>query len=277
MKKRERMTALIKTVILGLLALLFVSPLLWMVSASLKPTTEVFASPFRFFADTIRWDNYTKVWTDETISLLQAYGNTFKIVVISTFGQIAIASLAAYAFAKIHFRGKNLIFLLFLSSMMVPTQVTIIPRFMLFKTMNLYNTHWAIILPTLFGATSIFMLRQFYMGLPDDLMEAAKIDGAGHFRIFLQVMMPLTKSAMITLVVLAFIASWNEYLSPLIFLTDEKLYTVSQAIRWYLQDDLRRYELVMAASTSAIIPVVVLFICCQKYFVEGIATTGVKG
>ena len=277
MKKKETRNAIIKTVIVGLLALLFISPLIWMVSASLKPTTEVFATPFRLIPETIRWDNYAKVWTDDTVSMVQAYLNTFKIVIISTLGQIAIASLAAYAFAKINFRGKNLIFLMFLSSMMIPTQVTIIPRFMLFKTMNLYNTHWSIILPTLFGATSIFMLRQFYMGLPNDLMEAAKIDGAGHFRIFLQIMMPLTKSAMITLVVLAFIASWNEYLSPLIFLTKEHLFTVSQAIRWYLQDDLKRYELVMAASTSAILPVVVLFITCQKYFVEGIATSGVKG
>ena len=277
MKKKETRNAIIKTVIVGLLALLFISPLIWMVSASLKPTTEVFATPFRLIPETIRWDNYAKVWTDDTVSMVQAYLNTFKIVIISTLGQIAIASLAAYAFAKINFRGKNLIFLMFLSSMMIPTQVTFIPRFMLFKTMNLYNTHWSIILPTLFGATSIFMLRQFYMGLPNDLMEAAKIDGAGHFRIFLQIMMPLTKSAMITLVVLAFIASWNEYLSPLIFLTKEHLFTVSQAIRWYLQDDLKRYELVMAASTSAILPVVVLFITCQKYFVEGIATSGVKG
>lgn len=277
MKKRDIRSAILKTVILSLLALLFVSPLIWMVSSSLKPASEVFATPFHLIPETVKWNNYVTVWTDDTVSMIQAYFNTFKIVIIATFGQIVIASMAAYAFAKVDFRGKNIIFLLFLSSMMIPTQVTIIPRFMLFKTMNLYNTHWSIILPTLFGATSIFMLRQFYMGLPNDLMEAAKIDGAGHFRIFLQIMMPLTKSAMITLVVLAFIASWNEYLSPLIFLTKEKLFTVSQAIRWYLQDDLKRYELVMAASTSAILPVVILFITCQKYFVEGIATSGVKG
>lgn len=277
MKKKETRNAIIETVVVGLLALLFVSPLIWMISSSLKATTEVFANPFHLIPENVKWSNYAKVWTDDTVSMVQAYFNTFKIVIISTFGQIAIASLAAYAFAKINFRGKNIIFLMFLSSMMIPTQVTIIPRFMLFKMMNLYNTHWSIILPTLFGATAIFMLRQFYMGLPNDLMEAAKIDGAGHFRIFLQIMMPLTKAAMITLVVLAFIASWNEYLSPLIFLTKENLFTVSQAIRWYLQDDLKRYELVMAASTSAIVPVVILFITCQKYFVEGIATSGVKG
>ena len=277
MKKRELRYKILKTLIVGLLALVFISPLLWMISSSLKKTTEVFASNFSFFGERIRWDNYKVIWSDETVNMLQAYFNTFKIVVISTIGQLAIASMAGYAFAKIEFKGKNFVFMLFLASMMIPTQVTIIPRFMLFKTMGLYNSHWAIILPTLFNATAIFMLRQFYMGLPTALMEAAKIDGAGHFRIFVQIMMPLTKSALITLMVLSFVSSWNEYLSPLIFLTKEKLYVVSQVIRWYLLDDLRRYELVMAAATSAIVPVVVLFLVCQKHFVEGLATSGVKG
>ena len=188
MKKRD--IRILKTVILPLLALLFVSPLLWMVSSSLKPASEVFATPFHLIPETVKWSNYFTVWTDDTVSMIQAYFNTFKIVIIATFGQIVIASMAAYAFAKVDFRGKNIIFLLFLSSMMIPTQVTIIPRFMLFKTMNLYNTHWSIILPTLFGATSIFMLRQFYMGLPNDLIEAAKIDGASMFQRILHIDIP---------------------------------------------------------------------------------------
>lgn len=120
------------------------------------------------------------------------------------------------------------------------------------------------------------MLRQFYMGLPDDLMEAAKIDGAGHPRIFAQILMPLTKSALISLMVLSFISCWNEYLSPLIFLVKKDLYTISQVIRWYMLDDLQRYDLTMAAATSAIIPVVILFVFCQRYFIEGIATSGIK-
>ena len=161
--------------------------------------------------------------------------------------------------------------------MMVPAQVTIIPRYMLFKTIGLYNSLWAIILPALFGATSIFMLRQFYMGLPNDLMEAAKIDGAGHLRIFLQIMLPLTKAALVSLIILTFISSWNEYMGPLIFLTKKKNYTVSQAIRWYLMDDGQEYNLTMASAASAIVPVGILFIFGQRYFVEGIATAGVKG
>ena len=168
-------------------------------------------------------------------------------------------------------------FALFLASMMIPGQVTIIPRFMLFKTIGLYNSLWAIILPNLFGVSAVFMLRQFYMGLPDDLVEAAKIDGAGHFRIFVQVMLPLTKAAVASMLILTFISAWNEYLSPLIFLIDEKKFLVSQIIRWYMEEDSDPTHLVMTASAISLVPTVILFIFGQKYFVEGIASSGVKG
>jgi len=266
--RRKLVICIVKTIIISAIAILFVMPLIWMGLSALKTTNEVFAHPFKWLPAKPMWSN---------LNMMKSYGNSIIIVFFSTVGQIAIASLAAYAFAKIQFKGKNFVFMMFLASMMIPGQVTIIPRFMLFKSMGLYNTLWSCILPFWFSTTAIFMLRQFYIGLPNDLMEAAKIDGAGHFRIFLQVLMPLTKPAMITLVILAFIGSWNEYLSPLIFITKQEKYTVAQAIRWYLLDELQRYDLTMAAATIAIVPVIILFISCQKYFVEGIATSGVKG
>ena len=209
--------------------------------------------------------------------MAKCYWNSILIVVIGTAGQLIVSSMAAYAFAKIDFKGKKFVFTLFLASIMIPSQVTIIPRFMLFYKMGIYNTLWSIILPSWFGATSIFLLRQFYMGLPNDLIEAAKIDGAGHLRIFAQIMLPLTKPVMVSCIVLSFIALWNEYLSPLIFLTDKKVYTIAQAIRWYLMSDTQQYELTMAAASIAIVPLIILFVFCQKYFVEGIATSGMKG
>ncbi len=277
MKKREAIAATIKTVVLGLISLAFLLPLIWMVTSSLKSTNEVFSGNWQWLPTVWRWDNYATVWTDPDVSMLNAYGNTAFITFISTVCQLIVASLAAYAFAKVNFKGKGVVFAMFLATMMMPTEVTIVPRFMVFKTVGLYNNLWAVILPHFFNATSIFMLRQFYMGLPDDLMEAAKIDGAGHTRIFSQILMPLTKSALISLAMLSFISCWNEYMTPLIFLVKKNLYTISQVIRWYMLDDLQRYDLNMAAATSAIIPVVILFIFCQKYFVEGIATSGVKG
>ena len=277
MKKNERAAAIVRTIVVSLIAVLFVVPLVWMVLSSLKTAPEVFARPFHWLPARVQWQNYATVWMNEEASMLRAFANTLYIALFSIIGQMFISSLAAYSFAKINFKGKQVVFMLFLSSMMVPSQLTIIPRFMLFKTIGLYNNLWAIILPAFFGATSIFMLRQFYLGLPNDLIEAAKIDGAGHLRIFLRIMLPLTKAALMSLIILAFISSWNEYMAPLIFLVKKELYTVSQNIQWYMLDEFKEHNLTMAAATSAIVPVVILFIVGQKYFVEGIATSGVKG
>ncbi len=274
---RQKVMAVVRTLLIGVIAFFFIIPLIWMILTSLKTTTEVFARPFKWFPAVPQWKNYVEVWTNQYAPMFQSFLNSLFIVVFSIVGQLTIASFAAYSFAKIKFKGKGWIFMLFLSSMMIPGQVTIIPRFMLFKTIGLYNNLWAIVLPSWFGASAIFMLRQFYIGLPDDLMEAAKMDGAGHLRIFAQIMMPLTKAALMSLVILSFISSWNEYLAPLIFLSDESKFTVSQIIRWYMQEESDPYELVMVASTMALIPVLVVFVSCQKYFVEGIASSGVKG
>lgn len=275
MKHSSKTGKILCTGVLILFAMLFALPLIWMILASLKSTSEVFSRDW--LPSVWKWINYRTVWTDSTVSLLRAFANSAIIVVLGTGGQILISSLAAYAFAKVNFKGKNAVFTLFLASMMIPTQATIIPRFMLFYEIGLYNNLWSLILPSWFGVTSIFLLRQFYMGLPTDLMDAAKMDGAGHLRIFWQIMMPLTKPAMVSSAVLSFITIWNDYLSALIFLVNKRTYTVALAVRYWLFDDAQRYELTMASATSTIIPVVILFVFCQKYFVEGIATSGVKG
>lgn len=277
MRRRELINKIIKTCLVFLVAILFILPLAWMVTSSLKSTKEVFSNDWKWLPEVWRWDNYKTVWTDADVSMLNAFENTVFITIISTVVQLAISSMAAYAFAKINFKGKGIVFGLFLCTMMMPAEVTIVPRFMIFKTVGLYNNLWSVILPHFFNASSIFMLRQFYLALPNDLMEAAKIDGAGHPRIFLNILMPLTKSSLISLAMLSFISCWNEYMAPLIFLAKKNLYTISQVVRWYLLDDLHRYDLTMAAATSTIIPILILFVFCQKYFVEGIATSGVKG
>ena len=277
MKRKENIGAWAKMVVIAVFGVAFLTPLIWMILSSFKATTEVFSVDFRWLPNVWHWENYGNVWGDPEVNMLRSYMNTIFITVMGTVVQLAFASLAAYAFAKIQFKGKNFVFLLFLSTMMIPVEVTIIPRFMLFKTINLYDNLWAVILPHWFNATAIFLLRQFYIGLPNDLMEAAKIDGASHPMIFGRILFPLTKSALISLMVLSIVSCWNEYLSPLIFLVNKNLYTVSQVIRWYMLDDLQRYELVMAAATSSIVPIIILFVACQRYFIEGIASSGVKG
>lgn len=277
MKKKNISAKLAATLILSFLAVVFLLPLLWMISSSLKTPMQVFETPFRWIAEKLRFVNFLSVWADADLPFWKMFLNSLTISVTSVLGQLLVASMAAYAFAKIDFRGRNTVFMMMLLTMMIPVQALIIPRFMLFHTLGLYDTLWCIILPNFFNFTSIFLLRQFYMSIPNDLVDAALIDGAGHFRIWAQIMMPLTKNGMISAAILAFINSWNEYLNPLIFLPSTQNYTVALGIRWYLNDTAREYNLMMCAAASSIIPIIILYISAQKYFEDGVASSGVKG
>lgn len=277
MKKTISVRKLILSIVVGIVAVLFLLPFLWMLSSSLKTPMEVFETPFRWIAENIRWDNFAEVWNNPDMPFWKLYLNSLFIAAVSVTGQIIVASLAAYAFAKIEFPGRDAVFMIMLVTMMIPVQALIIPRYMLFYNLKLYDTLWSIILPNLFNVTSIFLLRQFYMGLPNELVEAALIDGAGHFRIWSRVMMPLTKNGMISAAILAFISAWNEYLSPLVFLPSRKNYTVALGIRWYLNDTAQEYNLMMCAAACTIIPIIILYVCAQRYFEDGVAASGVKG
>lgn len=276
MKRKSRIIRVIHTVWVTAVGLVFLMPLLWMLSSSLKTGPEVFAADFKWIPDKLQWGNYVQVWTHEKVPFWRLYGNSLFIAIAGTLGELLVASMAGYSLGKIRFKGRDLVFIVMLVTMMIPMQATIVPRFVLFKSLDLYNNLWALVLPAWFNVTSIFLLRTFYMGLPDDLMEAAKIDGAGHLQIWAQIMMPLTTPAMVTAAVLAFINSWNEYLSAIVFLPTAENYTVSQGIQYWLSMS-DEHNLMMTAAASAIVPVVVLFLFTQRYFVESIATTGVKG
>lgn len=271
------MNKLILTILLFLLAIVFLLPLLWMISSSLKTPMQVFEKPFRWVTDKLRFSNYASVWFDKDLPFWKSFLNSLTISVVSVVGQLIVASMAGYAFAKIPFKGRGLLFTLMMMTMMIPGQVLIIPRYMLFYKIGLYDTLWALIIPNFFNFTSIFLLRQFYMSLPNELMEAALIDGAGYFQIWRRIMLPLTRNGLISAAILAFISSWNEYLSALIFLPSKENYTVSLAIRYYLNDTAREYNLMMCAAASTIIPIVILYISMQKYFEDGVAASGVKG
>ena len=276
MHKKNVASRVINTIWVTACGIVFLMPLLWMLSSSIKLPHEVFSPEFQWIPNEIQWSNYVKVWTHEKVPFWNLYLNSLTIAVVGTVGELIIASMAGYSLSKINYKGRDLIFVLMLVTMMIPAQAIIIPKFVLFKQMDLYNNLWALILPAWFNVTSIFLLKQFYAGLPGDLMEAAKIDGANHFQIWWKVMLPLTKPAMVTCAVLAFINSWNEYLSAIVFLPTSENYTVSQGIQfWMAMSD--EHNLMMTAAASAIIPVVILFLFTQRYFVESIATTGVKG
>lgn len=277
MKKKQLASKTLLTICIAIFAVVFLMPFLWMLSSSLKTPMQVFETDFRWITDRLHWENFAEVWNNPDMPFWRLYLNSLFIAVVSVVGQIIVASLAAYAFAKIEFPGRDVIFMIMLITMMIPVQALIIPRYMLFYNLKLYDTPWAIILPNLFHATSIFLLRQFYMGIPNELVDAALIDGAGHFRIWSSIMIPLSKNGIISAAILAFISAWNEYLSPLVFLPSRENYTVALGIRWYLNDTAQEYNLMMCAAACTILPIIVIYVSAQKYFEDGVAASGVKG
>ena len=277
MKKQNIISKSVLTFVFVCFGIIFIAPLLWMVSSSLKRMQDVFSTTIQWIPRPVVWGNYAEVWTNAEVPFLKLLGNSFKIALISIAGQLFVSATAAYAFAKIKYPGKNLFFAAYLATMMIPFQVTIIPRFVLFNEIGLYNTHWAVILPHMFTASSIFLLKQYYEGMPNELVESAWIDGARHFKIWWLIMLPLTSQAMASLVILNFISIWNDYLNPLIFLNRKYLYTVSLGIQYYNTQEVPSVNLTMAASVLSILPILVLYLSCQKYFVQSIASSGIKG
>ena len=262
-------------VILVLVAITMLFPFVWMVIGSLKPKAELFAVPMKLLPSTWMWKNYLAVF--QKIPFFLFYANTAKIAVLSTIGQVVTCSLSAYAFAKLQFKGRDLLFMLYLGTMMIPYQVTMIPQYELMNNFGLLNSHTALILLHCFSPFGVFLLRQFFVSIPDSLIEAARIDGAGDLRILGQIVLPLSKSALATLITLKFLDSWNEFTGPLIFLNEKTKYTLQIGIRAIQQENGTEYTLILAATTLSLIPIVLIYIFAQKYFIEGIAATGVKG
>jgi len=276
-KKQNNISKGIVTGILLVFGLLFVMPLLWMLSASLKRMQDVFSDTMQWIPRPVFWSNYAYVWSNPEVPYIKLLFNSLKIAILSIAGQLIVSATAAYAFARIRFPGRNVFFMAYLATMMIPFQVTIIPRFVLFNRIGLYNTHWAVILPHMFTASSIFLLKRYYEAVPNDLMESAWMDGAKHFRIWTSIMIPLTKHAMASLVILNFISIWNDYMNPLIFLNKKILYTVSLGIEYYNSQEIPMVNMTMVASVLAIIPILAIYIFFQKYFVQSIVSSGIKG
>lgn len=262
---------------------IFMFPFFWTVSSSLKDVSELFTFPPQMLPSVPRWENYVTVLTDRRMPFLTWVGNSLFVVIASTIGLVLTSSMAAYSFARFQFRGRNLIFLITLATLMLPSQVTLIPQYVLFHKLGWINTHYPLWLPFWFGggAFSIFLMRQFIMTLPRELDESAVIDGAGYFRIFWNILLPLCKPALATVAVIALIARWNDYLEPLIYLNSKEKFTVAVGLTFYRdnpeQGGVPTQHLLMAGSVMTIFPVIVLFFVAQRYFVQGITMSGLKG
>ena len=262
-------------------AIVFMLPFLWTIGTSLKAQNELYTFPPTFVPKTFRWENYRAVF--ELAPFGRFLMNSVIITAAAVFGQTASAAVVAYGFSRFRFPGRNVLFLIVLATMMLPWHVTIVPSFLLFRTLGWINTFLPLIVPSFFGGGPfyIFLLRQFFLSIPRDLDEAAKIDGANSFQIFWSIMLPLSKVALATVAIFSFIEHWNEFIGPLIYLNSTDLFPVSIGLRYFLVSpftgDEPRDAILMAASLIVALPPLILFFVAQKYFVEGIATTGIKG
>ncbi|MEC0126495.1 carbohydrate ABC transporter permease [Paenibacillus pabuli] len=254
----------------------FIIPFIWLISTSLKPLTQVFTFPPEWIPHPILWSNYSRAV--EYIPFWTYLKNTAIITIVSTLGVIISCPLVAYSFAKLEYRGRGILFFVTLAVMMIPGQVTMIPLFLLFTKLGWVGTPLPLIVPQFFGVPIyIFLLRQFFMGLPDALREAARLDGASEFRIYLQIMFPLAKSAVLAVALFQFMGSWTDFMGPLLYLTNEPSYTVSLGLQQFQSQKGSEWGLLMAVSTLMTLPIIVLFFFLQKTFISGITFSGIKG
>lgn len=263
------------TIVIGLIGIVFLLPFIWMLSASFKPEADVFKFPIEWIPS--NWnaiENYTQVWKGDFPTY---YWNSIYITILTTVINVFICALAAYGFSKIQFRGRDAMFLLVLAFYMVPPQASLVPQFLMFRYLNLFDSHLGLILLNGFSVIGAFMLRQFFMGVSNEYIESAKIDGAGHARIFFQIGLPLIRPAMATYAILRFIWTWNDYQYPLIFLKSKELFTLQLGIQLFGDTYGDTYSLMMAGTVSAILPLLIIFAIGQKHVIEGIALGGVKG
>ncbi|MCM2442406.1 carbohydrate ABC transporter permease [Agrobacterium vitis] len=250
-------------------------PFAWMLSASLKLDRDVFVFPIEWMPAHPRWQNYVDIWTKIPLALF--IYNTSKLTIIVTLLQLLTSSFAAYAFAKLHFPFKNTLFLGYIATIAMPWQVYMVPQFLLMREFGLNNTHLALICLQAFTAFGVFLMRQFYMSIPTELCEAARIDGMNEYQIWAKIMLPLSKPALSTLTIFTFVTTWNDFLGPMIYLTKTELKTIQIGLRMFISQYSAEYGLIMAASVVALIPVLVVFLALQRFFVEGVASTGLKG
>ncbi|MBE5995361.1 carbohydrate ABC transporter permease [Lacrimispora sp.] len=262
-------------VVLLILTAAMLIPFAWMLSASLKLDKDVFIFPIQWIPKNPRWMNYIDIWTK--IPLMTFVGNTIKITLVVTFLQLLTSSFAAYAFAKLKFKYKDTLFMAYIATIAVPWQVYMVPQFMMMRNFGLNDSHLAIIFLQAFSAFGVFMMRQFYQGIPDELCEAARIDGMSEYQIYSKIMLPLSKPALSTLTIFTFVNTWNDFLGPLIYLKTESKKTLQLGLKMFISQYSSEFGLIMAASVLSLIPVLIVFLSLQKYFVEGIAATGVKG
>ena len=271
----SRAGSVISQVLLSLVALLFLVPIIWMVLSALKPSAEVFTVPPKLFGSEIMFSNFAEAWN--YLPFGRFILNTLFVAGVGTLITLVASTTAGYAFARLNFKFQGGLFILYLSTLIVPQEVIVIPMFLVMQQLGWVNSYQALILPWAFTAFGTFLLRQFFITIPKELEEAAKIDGCGHLRILRSVIIPISAPAIAVLAVFTFITYWNSFLWPLIIVNDTSKMTIPLGLELFLGQQGQRWELLMAAATISMVPTVILVLALQKYLVKGIALSGLGG
>ncbi|OTP12201.1 ABC transporter permease [Enterococcus sp. 10A9_DIV0425] len=273
--RKTRWNKVIVFILLIIFSSLTLIPFIWMISASFKTNNDVFSVPIQWIPKDWHPDNYSVIWT--RIPLLTFFKNTAILSIIITLIQLFTSSFAAYGFSKMHFKGKNLLYLAYIGTIAVPWQSYMIPQFILMRQFGLTDTLLSLILLQAFSAFGVFLLKQYYSSIPDSLCESARIDGLTEWGIYRKIILPLTKPALASLTIITFVNTWNDYMGPFIYLTSTENKTIQLGLKMFVGLYDTEYALIMAAAVLSVLPVAIVFLTMQKYFVEGIASSGVKG
>ncbi|MFF2480034.1 carbohydrate ABC transporter permease [Paenibacillus sp. NPDC058071] len=276
-RKKKQIGKAALTLLMVAVGVCFLLPFFWMLSASMKPEIDVFKYPIQWIPQDWRFvENYKEVWFGEHPFALY-YWNSIKVSVVTTIVSVLVSAMAAFAFSHVEFPGRKALFGVVLLTFMVPSYSILVPQFMIFRWFDLFDSHLGLVFLGSFSALGTFMLRQFFLGLHKDYMDAALIDGAGTFTTFFRIALPLVRPALATYAILRFIWTWNDYANPLIFLRSDRLMTVQIGIQKFAAESGAFYSLIMAGTVSAILPLLIIFVIGQKQVIEGIALGGVKG
>lgn len=276
-KRKSALRQFLRYAVLILFGAVFIVPFLWILSTSLKGNEQIFTIPPQWIPKELHFENYAKIF--DRMPFLVYLRNSLFITALTMIGVVGSSSLVAYAFAALRWPGRNTLFYILLATMMLPMQVTMIPVFVIFKEIGWLNTYKPLIVPAFFGggAFNIFLLRQFFLGVPKDIADAARIDGCSEFRIYWNVMLPLAKPALATVSIMTFMFSWNDFLGPLIYVSDKMKGTLALGLSMFVGQYSTEWALLMAASILMMVPMIVLFFAFQKYFIQGFMMSGIKG
>lgn len=276
-RQRQKVLGTIATyIVLFLGAIILMIPLFWMVSTSIKPQDQIYTFPIVWIPREIVWENYPQVF--KSVDFARFLANSAFISTFGIIGNVIGSSLAAYGFARFRFPGRTPLFIVMLSTMMVPEWVTMIPKFIIFKELGWLNTYLPLLVPHFFAQPFYtFLMRQFFLGIPKEIDEAARIDGASTLRVFWQIYLPLSNAALITVAIFAFFFHWNELLTPLIYLQSQDLFPVALGVTSFISEQNQNFALMMAAALIAMAPLLIIFFLAQRLFIQGVVMTGVKG